>query len=225
MHPDINAISLPLLFGIGMVNCYLIKSEPHFLLIDTGASNSQKLLDQILERAGCQPGDLTLIILTHGDFDHTGNAAHLRKVFGCKIAMHVGDAPMAERGDMFIGRKRPGFPISLLMPALAGFGRSQRFTPDLPLRDGDDLAALGLEARVISVPGHSRGSIAILTADGDLFCGDLLESTRRPAINSMMDDVTAGHASLQSLSGLNIRMIYPGHGRPFMLEELVKDRD
>ncbi len=224
MHANINAISLPFAFGIATVNCYLIRAESHFVLIDTGVSTSQKRLDQSLKRAGCQPGDLRLILVTHGDFDHIGNAAHLRAVSGCKIAMHADDAPMAECGDMFIGRRRPGFPVSRIMAGVAGFGWLQRFTPDLLLRDGDDLSALGLEALVISIPGHSRGSVAILTADGDLFCGDLLESTREPAINSMMDDVAAGHASLDRLRRLNIRMVYPGHGRPFMLEELVKKR-
>ncbi len=224
MHVTINAISLPFAFGPVTVNCYLIRAESHFVLIDTGVSTSQKRLDQRLKRAGCQPGDLRLILVTHGDFDHTGNAAHLRTVFGCKIAMHADDAPMAERGDMFIGRRGPGFPISRVMAAVAGFGRLQRFTPDLLVRDGDDLSALGLEALVISVPGHSRGSVAILTTEGDLFCGDLLESIREPALNSMMDDVAAGDASLERVRCLNVRMVYPGHGRPFLLEELVKKR-
>ncbi|RLI67201.1 hypothetical protein DRO91_10540, partial [Candidatus Heimdallarchaeota archaeon] len=31
-------------------------------------------LERELEKAGCKPGDLKLVVLTHGDFDHTGNA-------------------------------------------------------------------------------------------------------------------------------------------------------
>ncbi len=44
---------------------------------------------------------LKLIVLTHGDFDHTGNAVYLRQRLGAPIAIHAGDAGMPERGDMF----------------------------------------------------------------------------------------------------------------------------
>ncbi|HWR70506.1 MAG TPA: MBL fold metallo-hydrolase, partial [Dehalococcoidia bacterium] len=67
-------MSLGLPFRIGRVNCYLIETDSGFVLIDTGASNRRKDIEKELESAGCKPGDLKLIILTHGDFDHMGNA-------------------------------------------------------------------------------------------------------------------------------------------------------
>jgi hydroxyacylglutathione hydrolase len=42
-----------------------------------------------------------------------------------------------------------------------------------------------------------RGSVGILTAGGDLFCGDLLENYDRPALNSIMDDLAAANASVE----------------------------
>ncbi len=59
-----------------------------YILIDMGGSNSRKELVTGLESAGCKPGLLKLIVLTHRDFDHTGSAAHLRNMFGRKIAMY-----------------------------------------------------------------------------------------------------------------------------------------
>ncbi|GAG68637.1 unnamed protein product, partial [marine sediment metagenome] len=82
--------------------------------IDTGGSNKRHDLENELDRAGCQPGNLNLIVLTHGDFDHTGNAAYLRKKFGTKIAMHSADSGMAEQGDMFWNRNKPNFLIKLM---------------------------------------------------------------------------------------------------------------
>jgi len=78
-----------------------METDAGFILIDTGCSNKRVELEKRLESAGCKPGDLKLIVLTHGDFDHTGNAAYLRKKFGAKIAMHHEDSGMVERGDMF----------------------------------------------------------------------------------------------------------------------------
>lgn len=101
MPQEIKPISLSLPYRLGSVNCYLIKTGVGFVLIDTGSSNQRAVLERELASMGCQSGNLKLIILTHGDFDHTGNAAYLRARFGAKIAMHADDSGMAERGDMF----------------------------------------------------------------------------------------------------------------------------
>jgi glyoxylase-like metal-dependent hydrolase (beta-lactamase superfamily II) len=207
---------------MGRVNCYLIRTAAGHVLIDTGGSNARKALRGELENAGCTPGSLKLVLLTHGDFDHIGNAAYLRSTFGTRIAMHREDFGMAERGDMFVNRKKPNILIGALIPLFTGFGASERFTPDLLLTDGYDLSQHGLEAKVISLPGHSRGSIGVLIASGELFCGDLFENTKGPALNSLMDDPAAAAASIAHLESLKIGTVYPGHGQPFAMNLLAK---
>lgn len=91
--------------------------------------------------------------------------------------MHRGDSGMAERGDMFWNRRQGNAVLRAISPLLFGFGRAERFVPDVYVDDGDELSAYGLSARVLHLPGHSSGSIGILTARGDLFCGDLVENT------------------------------------------------
>jgi len=200
---------------MGRVNCYLIETGAGYVLIDTGSSNSRKELVRELDRSGCKPGLLKLIVLTHGDFDHTGNAAYLRNAFGGKIAMQGDDLGMVERGDMFVNRKKPNVIIRRLLPIFSGFGRSDRFTPDLLVEDGDDLSGYGIDARVISIPGHSKGSIGILTAGNSFFCGDLLVNTDKPVLNSLTDDLAAANTSIQKLGTMGIGTVYPGHGKPF----------
>jgi glyoxylase-like metal-dependent hydrolase (beta-lactamase superfamily II) len=70
------------------VNCYLIKADDCYILIDTGFSFRRRAIQREIENAGCEPGNLKLIIITHGDSDHTGNAVYLRDRYGVKIAMH-----------------------------------------------------------------------------------------------------------------------------------------
>jgi hydroxyacylglutathione hydrolase len=221
MHTQPTTIRLPLPFRMGSVNCYLIQTGAGCILIDTGGSNNRKELLGELESAGCQPGQLQLIVLTHGDFDHTGNAAYLRSNWGGRIAMHADDAGMAERGDMFVNRKQPNFLIRGLIPFFSSFGKAERFTPDLLIGEGDDLSAYGIDASVLSIPGHSKGSIGILTAGGELFCGDLLVNTEKPERSSLTDDIDAAEASIARLSTMRIGIVYPGHGRPFPMHLLV----
>ena len=87
--------------------------------------------------------------------------------------------------------------------------------------EGYDLSEYGLDAKVLHLPGHSKGSIGILTADGDLFCGDLFKNRDKPVLSSIMDDLAAAKASVEKLKVLKIRTVYPGHGKPFLMEELV----
>ena len=222
---NITPITLSLPLNIATVNCYLIQTDVGFVLIDTGSPDRHGVLERKLENSRCLPGELNLIVITHGDFDHTGNAAYLCDRFGAKIAMHRDDVTMAEHGDMFSNRTKSNIitkALAPLIPLLFGYGRSKRFTPDLLLEDGSDLSDYGLDAQVLSIPGHSKGSIAILTSDGDLFCGDLFENTAGPALNSIMDDLVAAEESVEKLRDLHIKTVYPGHGQPFPMEQLAQ---
>jgi glyoxylase-like metal-dependent hydrolase (beta-lactamase superfamily II) len=217
----IKTIRLLLPFKLGIVNCYLIENDSNYVLIDTGGSNQRTELERQLENAGCKPGHLKLIVITHGDFDHTGNAAYLRHKFAVQVAMHQCDSRMAEYGNMFANRKKPNILIQKIIPILSGFGKKERFKPDILIEEGDDLTAYGLSVNVLSIPGHSEGSIGILMDNSDLFCGDLFENKENPLLNSIMDDIAAAKASVEKLKRLEIKTVYPGHGRPFLLKQFI----
>lgn len=205
--------------NFGGVNCYLVKSEAGFFLIDAGFSNKRARIEKELESAGCRPGSLKLILLTHGDSDHSGNCRYLRDKYAAKIAMHPAETDVAERGDMLLSRKHRPFLASLILPFIK-LNKSDRFKPDFTIDEGYDLSGYGFDAKVLYLPGHTQGSIGILTGSGDLFCGDLLVNTDKPAKNNLVDDPGQLNASVERLYSLEIKTVYPGHGRPFPLEQL-----
>jgi hydroxyacylglutathione hydrolase len=215
--------------GLSGVNCYLVKTGADFILIDTGYSNKRAQLEKEMEKAGCRTGVLKLIVLTHGDSDHAGNGAYLRERYGAPIAMHPDDWGMVERGDMGWNRKPKPDRISLVFKILgtlimtfSSASQFDLFKPDLAVDDGFDLSEYGAAAKVLHIPGHSKGSIGVLTADGDLFCGDLLYNM--PGF-FVADDAAAYNASLKKLSSLGIKTVYPGHGKPFSLEAYMKQKN
>ena len=218
MPPDVKTITL------SGVNCYLVKTGSGYILIDTAWSSKQADLDKQLESAGCAPGNLVLIILTHGDFDHSGNAAYLRDKYGAKIAMHPRESEMVEKGDMLLSRKHRDLLKRTFFGLVKLYGRLTRlarFTPDTYVEEGTDLSGYGFDARVVELPGHSTGSIGILTAGGDLFCGDLVMHDR-PALHSITDDAADLKASVEKVKSLGIKTVYPGHGSPFPPELLAQ---
>jgi hydroxyacylglutathione hydrolase len=217
------------IISFGGVNCYLLTTEKGFVLIDTGFSKNRVDVERELERAGCTPETLSLILLTHGDFDHSGNAAYLREKYDVRIAMHIDDEGMVEKGDLFYNRNA-NFLMRTIGKIMLFFLRGdlkkeERFTPDLHIDDSSNLSKCGLDATVVHIPGHSKGSIGIVTSIGDLFCGDLFENTKEPAKNSLIADKKAFNESVEKLKGLKISMVYPGHGEPFPMEQFIKNQE
>jgi hydroxyacylglutathione hydrolase len=204
------------------VNCYLLMTAIGCVLIDTGFSNKRALLEKRLKNLGCLPGDLKLIILTHGDMDHVGNAAYLREKYGAKIAIHADDAGMVERGDAGWNRKAKSDRVSpifrIMMAMFALFPKSVKsavFKPDFYIDESFDLSAYGLDAKIVYLPGHSKGSIGVLTAAGNLFCGDFVYNM---AGFGLINDLVAHRSSLEKVRKLDIKMVYPGHGKAIPIE-------
>jgi len=215
------------IIDVGGVNCYLVKANDGYILIDTGFSAKRMFLDKTLKKALNKPGEvsekLKLVILTHGDSDHAGNCAFLRENYGAKIAMHFDDSKMVENGDATWNRKPKPDKISFTFKLVTLiFGKTNdfdTFKPDIYLQDGQSLSEFGLSASVIHLPGHSKGSIGILTPEGDLFCGDLLYNF---AGFSYIDNLEDFNGSINKLKKQNIKTFYPGHGKPFPISSFNK---
>lgn len=208
---------------LGWVNAYLVPVPDGFVLVDTGRRATRKRLLATLAAAGCTPANLRLIVLTHGDSDHTGSAAFLHREWHAPLAMHELDVPMLAQGDMLASRPHvTGWRRGVLggLMNLMGPKGDDRARPDVLLGDGRRLDEWGWAATAYSLPGHSEGSLGIITDGGDFFCGDLLENRSRPSIGSIRDSLEEMRASARRALELGAKTAYPGHGRPFPMSEL-----
>jgi hydroxyacylglutathione hydrolase len=215
MAGEIKTIANPI------VNCYLVKSGDSYFMVDAGVSFYRGALKKALKQAGCEPGDLKLVVITHGDYDHTGNCAYLQMKYGTRIAVHKSEAEALEQGNMLASRKtRQGmvFRMTLGMFKWLVFRRCK---PDIFVGEGDDLREYGLDGKVIYIPGHTTGSIGVLTSEGDFFCGDLLTNSGRPEKNKLVDDEAEMDTSIEKIKALGVKTVYPGHGKPFKMEEIL----
>jgi hydroxyacylglutathione hydrolase len=208
---------------LGFVNAFLVRTGEGYVLIDTGIGQQWAQLENELLKAGCLPGKLQLVVVTHGDFDHTGNCGRLQKKYQAKIAMHRDDVAMVKTG-VSPKRHTRGWAARLMEFAgklLSRGGRFDTFEPDIVLEGGQSLNAYGLAAKVFHTPGHTKGAIALLTDQGQLFPGDTVSNRGQPDAAPFVDDYGQLRASLAALKAMKVKVVYPGHGKPFPGEMLA----
>ncbi len=213
----------PLLrLDLRFVNAYLIQAGDDYILIDTGIAEVWSQLEGELLRIGCLPDHLKIVVLTHGDKDHAGSARNLHEKYGVKIAMHVGDLEMVKTGRS--PRRRGtnlGGKFSVWFDSKMS-SEFHTFEPDVFLSDGQSLDSYGLSATILHTPGHTRGSICVLTGEGELIVGDTFTNRKKPAIANIIENEADLKKSLLKISALQVRAVYPGHGKPFKFEDLPK---
>jgi glyoxylase-like metal-dependent hydrolase (beta-lactamase superfamily II) len=205
---------------LGYVNAFLIKIKNEFILIDTGMPVHWKILKKELILQGALH-NLNLVILTHGDIDHIGNSMRLQKVYNAKIAMHISDYETIKSG-IYPKRKIKGATYRIFISA-GNIARKIKkyknyfndFKPDIFLSDEESLEKYGFNAKVKHIPGHTKGSIGILTSEGNLFVGDTMINRRKPIITTIIEDFPELKNSIEKLKKLDVKMVYPGHGKPF----------
>ncbi|MCJ7682092.1 MAG: MBL fold metallo-hydrolase [Candidatus Aminicenantes bacterium] len=210
---------------LGSVNAYLIQTDRGFCLIDTAFKSKREKLVDALKNAECRPGQLDLVIITHGDPDHADNAAFLQKNWSARIAVHPNSGPMYESGSFKENRKEKPDRLGFLFKWLTVLGKPRPFDvfkPDILLEDGEDFSRFGLDAKAVFLPGHSRDSVGVLTGDGEFFCGDLLMNFTRPRIHFLLDDIERTMESLERIKAFPLQTVHPGHGKSFSRDQLLK---
>jgi glyoxylase-like metal-dependent hydrolase (beta-lactamase superfamily II) len=204
--PGVHAID-----GLGTGRAYLYQEAGRLTLIDTGLAGSTGRIFAAIEGIGQRPEELRQIVITHHHRDHAGSLPDIVERTGAQVLVHALDAPVV-RGD-----RAPPTPKALRIWLLA-----RRAKPPAPsridreLQDGDEIELDG-GARVLHVPGHTAGSIALYVPGRKvLFTGDAAANVfgLRPTIGTFTEDGDAARASFRKLAQIDFEVACFGHGKP-----------
>jgi glyoxylase-like metal-dependent hydrolase (beta-lactamase superfamily II) len=186
-----------LVVGSLSANCWIVGSVStgEGLVMDPGG-NSETIC-RAIDDTGL---DIKIIVLTHGHSDHIAALRDVQDKTGAGVAIHIEDADFLEGHSSYSSQ----FGISYRTP----------HPPERLLREGDKIEVGGMIFKVIHTPGHTPGSISLLT-DFGVFTGDTI--FRRGIGTTIMP----GSSRPQLLDSIRKKLmvlpddtvIYPGHGR------------
>lgn len=178
------------------VNCYILADEKskEALIIDPG--ESYRRISQVLEKHKLKPA---LIVNTHGHYDHIG----CDDKFGVKVYVHSKDVRMLEDAKLNLSHF-----FSL------GFSVKSEI---IPLEENDTVKVEGIELKVLHIPGHTAGGIALVMvrpAEKVVFTGDSLfrYSIGRSDLEGGNEELLIKTIKEKLLTLDEKTIVYPGHG-------------
>ena len=197
----------------------LMWDDKDVVLIDTSYIDQTDALRAEIERCGFTFDQVTQVILTHQDIDHTGNARILRE-HGAKVLAGEFDTPYIQ-GDLPL-TKITDMENADLDPERAGFlDRLKQRAPeqyvhvDTPLTDGQELPFCGGMTAVFT-PGHTPGHIVVHIPWADLIvCGDAANIRDGVLIGpnpAMTHDMKAGTESFEKIKAVGASRYVTYHG-------------
>ncbi|MFT7836133.1 MBL fold metallo-hydrolase [Saccharothrix sp. BKS2] len=183
--PGVHRIPLPLPGdGLHTVNAYAVRDGDGVVLIDPGWSldAGSTALERALGALGHGFEDVRRFLVTHAHRDHYTMAVALRRRFGTKVALGLGEQPSLARitarsTSQVRSLREWGAPHlaehwRTVLSALGDDAARDYEDPDEWLEEGD----LELDERVLRVlptPGHTRGHVVFVDAEAQLlFAGD-----------------------------------------------------
>lgn len=195
----------------GNGNCYIIENGNTGVLVDTG---KKEYLNKVTD--ACRQYNTKFIVLTHAHFDHAENAAAISKALAIPIAMSEKDIDLIKQNSAQKLFAETFFGKIVLSVSLKDFSSRPipEFKPDILLNDGDCLTDYGIDARIVSLSGHTEGSIGVDVEKRDLIVGDALMNMVYPTVSMLYHDKGKMLASAGKIGEMGKRTIYFGHGRP-----------
>lgn len=190
-------------FGVSSFIIYDSESKAA-IAIDPGMLNSaeQKEFDSYIAENNLK---LTQIVNTHLHLDHCFGNNYVRDKYGIKVAAHPDDAFLGNS----LAEQASRFGIRLT-------GIDTKADIDIELKDGDNIEVGAHTLKVLHVPGHSPGSIALYCAEGDfVIAGDVLfkgsigrTDLQGGNLDTLLDSI---HSRLMTLP--DSTNVLPGHDR------------
>jgi glyoxylase-like metal-dependent hydrolase (beta-lactamase superfamily II) len=230
--PGVHRIPLPLPSdGLRAVNVYAVESPDELILIDGGwaLEESRRQLETSLKEIGFGLADITRFLVTHVHRDHYTQAVAVRREFGTRVSLGIGERPTLEAlTSPQLNRSRQleqlhacgADPLVERLRAIwkeGGHDPAEWEMPDDWIEGRTSLALADRELLSVPTPGHTRGHVVFADlAAGLLFAGDHVLPHITPSIGFESAPAAlplgAYLTSLRTVRDLPDLRLLPAHG-------------
>jgi glyoxylase-like metal-dependent hydrolase (beta-lactamase superfamily II) len=221
--PGINRIETPL--GERRCSVYLLVGADAALLVDTGLAGAvEGSILPAMAAAGIDPDKVRLILISHADIDHCGDAAAAKAAFprallACGREDMAQIASLEEMVEGRYGQFAADHAIADSPETKAWYRETGRFAPpDLGLSGGEVVDLGGREVQVLHTPGHSRGHLTVWDPRSraaiiiDAALGRTVPTAKgEPAFPPTYRDVDPYLGSIQRLQALQPELLLTAH--------------
>ena len=128
------------------VSCHLLGTSDGIVLIDTAFAETTYLLTESIRSVGVDPGDISLIIHTHGHVDHCGATRRMKELTGADAALGEQDVGTVERGTRLTCAEY-----------IYGVNSFETFEVERPLKHADSIDMGDVLIHCHHTPGHTPG--------------------------------------------------------------------
>jgi len=213
---------------LGLNSTYLIRGKD-VVMVDGGVPDKLKVFKRKIAELGILPGEVKLMVITHSHFDHCGSAYEIRDLTGAEIAIHESEKSYLENGGMIIpkGVNTLGkITQPVFFPILKKISYPKVKADILITNEPYPLSKYGIDGSIIHTPGHTFGSISVILDSGEAFVGcmahDGFPFRRRPGLPIYAQDIEEIKKYWRLLIERGVKMVYPGHGKPFRVEAMIR---
>ena len=187
--------------GTGLSSNIYVFEDERTAIIDAGThENAGSRISEIKSVLGGKKPDI--LLLTHRHIDHIGAAYDFVAEFGVQVFAGEKDAEAVESGDVY-------------STGAADFGMELLPVRPKHLKEGDRIDLGESQLVVMETPGHTAGSISFFApAESALFSGDTVFADGGVGRWDLpTGDFSSLLESVRRLSKLDVKALYPGHGR------------
>jgi len=229
---DIVQVQIPLPYALNIVNCYLLRGDDGWTMVDSGLNTppAQSQWKSALNHLNITPADIEKIVITHMHPDHFGMTGWWQSLVDVPMPIYI---PIGEEhqmntfyysenaNDFLKWMVMGGMDVSHAGNVADGFSLTRNAARPYPTQHEfiypEQKIILGSrDFKMIHTPGHSDGQLMFYDeADNLLLSGDHVLMKITPNIGTwpQTEPNPLGRymKSLESLTDLNVKQALPGH--------------
>ena len=204
---------------------YLIKTDNGYIQFEAGMKQNLKKYLKMLKKLEIDPKEIKLIVVNHAHFDHVSVLKTLKDITNAQILVHENDVEYLRKGISAELKTLSLYSKLFMSTVPKSWKVYEPVEPDIIIKDEYSLQEFGIDAKVIHTPGHTSGTISIITKAGNAFvgcCAHGFPLRLIPGLPKIAQDIDQVLSSWERIIEEGAKTIHISHGKSVSIDKMEK---